>query len=183
MYFTWAESDPPAAARYALESGDPGAQIMLGSAGTYWAMADPESACRFALEHDQTTELKLLASSVGVWAGRESIGAAQWVDALPQGAQRDRAAAALATHVVYHFPEEAMIWAQNVADPDRRRQALVHCFGSWLYKDPEACGAWLESAVLDEETQSALRRQLESRLNGPRTGTTANVGEGIFIIN
>lgn len=183
VYFTWAESDPPGAARYALESGDPEAQIMLSSAGTYWAMADPESACRFALEHDQTTDLRLLASSVGVWAGREPVGAAQWVDALPQGAQRDRSAAALATHVVYHFPEEAMIWAQNVADPDRRRQALASCFGSWLYKDPEACRAWLESAVLDEVTKNALGSQLEGRLNRPSTGSTTSVSEGIFIIN
>jgi hypothetical protein len=183
VYFTWAESDPPGAARYALESGDPEAQIMLNSAGTYWAITDAESACRFALEHDVTTELKLLASSVGVWAGRDPVGAALWVDTLPQGAQRDRAAAALATHVVYHFPEEAMIWAQNVADADRRRQTLGSCFGSWLYKDPTACGAWLESAVLDEVTKNALRSQLERRLKTPSTGSTTSVSEGIFIIN
>jgi hypothetical protein len=188
VFFTWAENDPRTAARHALKSGDPDARIMLGSVGHHWAAKDPEGAALFAIENDLPQDNKppsvfsgMLDSAVRTWAGREPMTAATWAKTLPRGPQRDRAAAAIANGVSFRFPEEAMIWAQDIADESSRRQTLKLCFGTWLRRQPEQAAQWLQTNTLDDPIRQQLSQALEARRQNPSSGSISNLSDGTFI--
>ncbi len=184
-FFTWVENDPAGAAHHALESGDPDAKIMLSSAGTHWAMSDPENACRFALEHEPPNDGKsgrkneMLNSTVNIWAGVEPVAATQWVKALPEGEAKDTAVAAVARALSLRLPEEGMRWAQDIKDAEIRRQALGLCFQTWLFKDQDKPGKWLQQASLDEETRKSLESRLKYVVQAHQSGRAESGGTNI----
>lgn len=190
-FFTWAENDPMAAVRHALESGDPDAQIMLSHAGFQMARNDPEGACRFALEQEKPDKARderghsILRTTLQAWVGREPVAARRWVRALPEGAQKDTALAAMASALVHRMPEEALQYAQDIQDATVRKRTLQSCLTSWAYKDVEKPARWLAEAKLDEETRQAIAKWIEpslkARRSGPSHGAAVYVTDGVVI--
>ena len=193
--FTWAENDPEDAVRHAQESGDAEAKIMLSHAGSQMAMKDAEKASRFALENEPPPDPKkshgetypMLKSAVNIWAGREPVAAGRWVKALPEGAQKDTALAAVASALSLRMPEESLQWAEEIKDAAVRKQALQMCLMSWAYKDGEKPAKWLEQAKMkmDEEMRKAIATwispSLKARRSGQSHGSEAYLTEGIVI--
>ncbi|MBE7496630.1 MAG: hypothetical protein HS117_16940 [Verrucomicrobiaceae bacterium] len=189
-FVTWAENDAPAFTRHAMAGDDPDAKRVLSSAGIRWAMQDPEGAAAFAFENDVPKDDKaagpfsgMLASAVQTWAGKDPVASASWVNELPRGPQRDRAAAGIALGVAFRFPDEAMIWAQDIADEASRRQTIGLCFSTWLTRQPEQAAQWLAAAQMDDTTRQRLSTVLQNRRGRPYSGSMQNISQGIIVIH
>jgi hypothetical protein len=72
--------------------------------------------------------------------------AANWVNALPQGVAYDSAAAALAFSMAGNDPQDAVSWADNIADAAARTNALERVSREVMRRDPTNGAAILAAA-------------------------------------
>lgn len=175
---TWAESDPAAAARYALESGlTTGNEftMMRQQLGRKWAELDPQGAVSYALEHEpqntnQATPDSLLSAAMRQWMVQDPYSASSYVSSLPAGAARDATVATLAHAAINLEPVGAMTWAANIADAEVRQRTMQNCFATWLRTDQDNAARWLEQAsveppvrqIMETAVQAAAARQRSS---------------------
>ena len=64
-----------------------------------------------------------------------------------------------ARQIAVSDPEEAIAWAERVADDVDRERTLVRIARYWLTRDPEAASAWLEQSELSEASRAKARDQ------------------------
>jgi hypothetical protein len=149
IYRQWAANDPQAAALLAMQDaagGNPW-QSPLSQVARTWASQDPTAAANWALSlTDPTAEARTISQVMRQWSRDDMTAAANWVNGLPQGPSYDAAAAALAFSMAVNDPQDAITWADNIADPNARTNALQRVSREVMWRDPTNGAAVLEAA-------------------------------------
>ena len=149
IYRQWATVDPQAAALQAMQSGMGGSgwQSPLAQVARTWAADDPMSAANWALSlTDPQAEARTISQVMREWARDDLNAAINWVSSLPPGSSYDAAAAALAFSMAATNPQDAIAWADNIADPTARTNALQRISREVMWRDPTNGLAMLQAA-------------------------------------
>ena len=110
---------------------------------------------------DPTARLSLGADDAKAWAER-----------LPEGAIKARAVDSIAEFIAERSPQTAaswvaqfsgsesgIAWIESIDGADLRDETLVTQGRSWLQRDPEAAGAWLDRAEIPESVLERIRAE------------------------
>ncbi|HXX42823.1 MAG TPA: hypothetical protein VEI58_11235 [Chthoniobacterales bacterium] len=144
-----ATTDPQSAALQAMQ--DPGGgnpwQSPIFQVARAWAAQDPTSVANWVISMtDSNAEARTISQVMRQWTREDMSAAVNWVNALPQGASYDAAAAALAFSMVPNNPQDAVGWADNIADASARADALQRVSREVMWRDPTNGAAILEAA-------------------------------------
>ncbi len=149
IYRQWATIDPQAAALQAMQSGMGGTgwQSPLAQVARTWAADDPMSAANWAIGlTDPQAEARTISQVMREWARDDLNAAINWVSSLPPGNSYDAAAAALAFSMAATNPQDAIAWADNIADPTARSNALQRISREVMWRNPTNGLAMLQAA-------------------------------------
>ena len=150
IYRQWAAIDPQAAALQAMQSGATGGsgwQSPLAQVARTWASEDPMTAANWAISlTDPQAEARTISQVMREWARDDLNAAVSWVNSLPPGASYDAAAAALAFSMAASNPQDAVAWADNIADATARTNALQRISREVMWRDPTNGAAMLQAA-------------------------------------
>lgn len=173
-------SDFPAALAWAQAIKSDGyAFSAYGVLFHHWKEVDPEAAA-FAIMNSPDQRAGVVPPVYSMvsrsWAYRDLAAAEHWVSSL-QGLARDHAASGLVNSLIHsrshwHYhesrnPEAAFLWAQTIADPVIRRQALQ---GALDATDGETALRWIAEAPLDREDSSDLLQRYADKVEGGGEG-------------
>ena len=86
------------------------------------------------------------------WADKEPKKAAQWIESLPEGPQRDAAIAGFTGVILEKDTSAAAEWVATIADRAVREKAAGNVYGTWLWRDPLAARQWLRELPGIHET-------------------------------
>lgn len=114
-----------------------------------WARNDPEAAAAWLATLPQSAAGTAQAA-LGLaqkWAGYDETSASGWVDSLPAGPARDGAAAGLASSLMSVDANAAWQWADSVADPGWKVEALTRVARQWGNGAPEEFRAGFATAL------------------------------------
>jgi hypothetical protein len=140
IYRQWATIDPQAAALQAMQSGVTGGsgwQSPLAQVARTWASEDPMSAANWAMSlTDPQAEARTISQVMREWARDDLNAAVNWVNSQPPGPSYDAAAAALAFSMAANNPQDAIAWADNIADATARTNALQRISREVMWRDP-----------------------------------------------
>jgi hypothetical protein len=138
-----------------------------------WASSDPEAALKWATSlEDPKQRSTVVGSAVGMWASSDIFGAADWVNKMPAGPERDSGAHTMALAVYQSHPEQSWEWAQSIQDPERRMQASQMAFSALLKKDSALADQMLQTSNLRPEEIENLRATAAKRKAGGPTFAT-----------
>jgi RNA polymerase sigma factor (sigma-70 family) len=90
-----------------------------------WASQDPQAAIGWARGLDPDIKDHTLRQVLTSWVQTDSMEASQWITTLPQGAERDAAAAGLVSGLAQDSPEEAWQWALHISDRTTRMNSAI----------------------------------------------------------
>lgn len=110
-----------------------------------WLNYDVEGVLSYAQArpaHERDTFYRWISQT---WASLDAYANSEWVSSLPQGTNRDHAAAALAEQLTFVEPSSAVAWAGSIQNPDLRRMTLLITFGKWGGSDAPAARQALET--------------------------------------
>jgi hypothetical protein len=148
IYRQWATNDPQAAAVAAMQAGgDTGWRSPVFQVARTWASEDPMAAANWSIGlTDPQAQARSIAQVMRQWTREDVSAAANWVNSLPPGSSYDAAAAGLATSLAANHPQDAVSWAQNIADPNMRADALQRVGREVMWRNPTNGAQILESA-------------------------------------
>jgi hypothetical protein len=159
----WAESDPKAAADWAIKSVAPGKPLedAIVSVVQRWTQQAPQEASTWVVAFPSgNLRDTALQELVKLWTDKDSDAAGKWLGALSAGSIRDVSVGAYVTKLVLQSPETAVHWANEIQDDSFRVRKLEAVGELWLGTDPTAARAWIAQSPLSE---SAKIRLLASR--------------------
>ncbi len=149
------------ARRYA---GGPFDNGLLRRLAVYWAVNDGARAMEALLALPREPERdKALRDGYLKWLRSDRPAAIAWV---PAEAAHDPRYAPLLDHyavaLAYTNEEspaesvrEALVWAERIEDPKRRRDTQVHLGALWMAHEPELAKAWIDERGLAQEVEAA----------------------------
>ena len=147
IYRQWAMNDPQAAALAATQSGGDGWRSPISQVARTWATEDPMAAANWSIGlTDPQAQARSISQVMRQWAREDVSAAVNWVNSLPPGSSYDAAAAGLASSLVANYPQDAVTWAQNIADPTMRADALQRVSREVMWRDPTNGAQILQSA-------------------------------------
>jgi hypothetical protein len=115
-----------------------------------WIETNPTAAAEFAQTLPPGVERReMLEVVVREWAERDIAAAGAWLAAQPPQADRDGAAAAIATNATFseRHPEVALAWATSIATPSLRWEAAATVAASWARQDAAAMTRYFEQST------------------------------------
>ncbi|HVM61349.1 MAG TPA: hypothetical protein VMV72_10830 [Verrucomicrobiae bacterium] len=165
----WAEYQPNRAAAWVLTLPEGGSarRQALAALGQSWAVVDPEGAANFAAELPPGPErVSMMASAVDAWFAKDPKQVDTWIAMLPQGADYDQFAAAIAVapRIINSDPEASVQWAMAISDDELRMQSLSKVFVQWFQQADVDAMAYLTQ--MPPAIQSELRKRV-GIVNGP----------------
>jgi len=171
--------DPHKALAYVRRyAGSPYDNGLLRRLAIYWAVNDGPRAMQalLALPGEPQRD-KALRDGYMKWLRTDGKAALGWMPAEAANDERyapliDLYAMALAQSKAADPVDpirQALVWADRIGDPKRRRDASVLIGGLWLRHEPDAAGAWIEARGIGKHVDAArnLRRRREGRRAGP----------------
>jgi hypothetical protein len=159
----WANSLPPGVLRDVAYSG----------IARHLAAEDAKAAVAWCLYiEDSTIMHNTLTHMMPAWIQAEPEQAANWVDALPAGSQKDAVLRGLIATVVNRDPQTASLWAEGIDSPSERRSAVARVAAQWAQTDPGRTADWIDGmpvsvrdwACKDIATVLLQRRRLDEAL-------------------
>jgi hypothetical protein len=125
---SWAETDPEAAAKFAIQSipaSKPQEDAIVGIIQR-WTQTQPEAVAAWVTEFPEGA-LKETAfeEMVKLWTDKTPDAAGDWLSSLSPGTFRDAGIAAYATKIAPESPEIAAQWARTITNVTRRDQELA----------------------------------------------------------
>ena len=98
------------------------------------------------------------------WSQNDPQGASKWLESLPAGKSRDKAAETFLNQASYQEPALAARWAMELyasasTQPgleNRNTSQLENVARNWMNVDERGARAWIEQAPLSEEKKKAL---------------------------
>lgn len=93
------------------------------------------------------------------WARKDPTASSQELLRMPQGQERDNAIHSFAGSVVRESPEDAIVWATAIGDPELRLDTQIDVARKWNEASPEAARAWIVANLPAEARQKALTKE------------------------
>ncbi len=126
------------------------------------AQKDPQQAEQWAATLQQPEARKEAFRALGeVYARKDTVAAGQWLNGLPDGADRKNAILGFVYAAKEGHPEEATTWAAAVQDTDARRSALRTTLGEWSKRDLPAALEWIQTTptISEEDRRAILKKE------------------------
>jgi RNA polymerase sigma factor (sigma-70 family) len=160
----------PAALQEFAAAGPEGLRADRLLAGTLALAAhDPAAAVQFAAEAPPENRDRTWDMIANTWAEQDKVKASEWIDALPEGADRNSAITGFTRHLVWEDGESAMIWAESISDPAVRDKVVESRIQAWLVTNRPAATAWLEkSNTLPPEKEQVILNKRPEELQRER---------------
>lgn len=92
------------------------------------------------------------------WARKDPTASSQELLRMPQGQERDNAIHSFAGSVVRESPEDAIVWATAIGDPELRLDTQIDVARKWNEASPEAARTWMVANLPAEAREKALRK-------------------------
>jgi len=152
----WAQSDPRAAADWAVRLPDgPVRDRAIASLTNAWTRRDPLAAADFALGlHTGPGRQEAIVSVVSGWAAHDPRAAGNWVENFPTGETRSYGIGNVADTWMRTDPVAAMAWVQRLPAGSDRDTALHASAGCLLELHPDLA-ATVAAAISDETLRNA----------------------------
>jgi hypothetical protein len=162
----WAETDALQAYRYCQANGFRDAET-YGAVFSAWSESDPHTAGREALAvTSPLARQQAITGVVSTWADASASEVTQWIDRMPDAADRDVANRSLAEEESGDRPQDAWRRAVLISNPDVRRSVLATAFASLVANAPaKAASALSEAPHLTSQERSELASMLESAVS------------------
>jgi hypothetical protein len=147
IYRQWATNDPQGAALAAMQAGGDGWRSPILQVARTWASEDPLAAANWSIGlTDSQAQMRSISQVMRQWTREDVSAAANWVNSLPPGSSYDAAAAGLAASLAANHPQDAISWAQNIADPTMRTDALQRVSREVMWRNPTNGAEILQAA-------------------------------------
>ncbi len=122
-----------------------------------WARNSPGDAARWLSAQNETAQERAVGSLIGNWANRDPNAAGTYVNSLPAGPVRDRAAQTFAQSISRYDPLTALDWASTLPDEKKLREKTTeNVVRQWQRTEKRAADAWIESSDLPDEVKDRL---------------------------
>ena len=126
-----------------------------------WAAQDGPAAMEWVSQAPAGLERDVaVRGALRGWARNDLDSLHRWANEMgPEGvaAWFEPAVAALAASLIQSSPEQAMAWAEHIADDVTREGSLVALAREWRKRDPKAAEAWVaNSPLLPQARERAL---------------------------
>lgn len=157
----YSRTDPAKAAEYMKQyASEEWAGNAIGDVTGNWARKDPEAALKFAATLNGANQANAYREAIQQWTRTDATASSTYVNAMPAGSARDSAAASLANAVSREGdPTTGVIWANSIADPTTRQEALASIAATYARQDREGFDAWAPTSGLSAEViQAASQR-------------------------
>lgn len=117
----------------------------LAAASIAAAKIGPETPAKakWLLESLRSDDNRPIVEFADQWAHADYQGAAQWMNSLPPGKQRDAAISGFAPVAAKIDGATAVDWALTLTDPAQRSSSLDEVVRKWKEIDPEAATSYL----------------------------------------
>jgi hypothetical protein len=106
-----------------------------------WSDRDPAAAASWlryqAAGFDQVTRDQASLAVIHSWANSDAPAASRWIGELEDGDLKENAKATFAETYAETAPAEALPWAEDIDDPERRLEATMVVYEEWILKDKE----------------------------------------------
>lgn len=79
---------------------------------------------------------RTFANIAEIWSRKDSLAASGWVNSLPAGPERDKAAGAMIYNILSADPDAALVWASSLSGREARNEALSTVFRNWFSRSP-----------------------------------------------
>lgn len=86
------------------------------------------------------------SAAYAVWASKDPVAAAESINALPDGSDRNLAINGFVSAHVHQDGPLAMDWAHSISNPGLREAAMIRIGKQFYQKDPDAATAWYSSS-------------------------------------
>ncbi|HEY4285423.1 MAG TPA: hypothetical protein VGM62_20370, partial [Chthoniobacterales bacterium] len=138
IYRQWATNDPQAAALAAMQAGADGSwRSPVMQVARTWAAEDPSAAANWSIAlTDPQAQSRSISQVMRQWTREDMSAATNWVNSLPPGNSYDAAAAGLASSLAANHPQDAISWAQSIADPTAQNDAIQRVSREVMWRDP-----------------------------------------------
>ena len=158
-----ARTDVNKAAEYVKQfANDPTASGAIEDVAQRMARQDPQAGLKFAEGLAGANQPVAYRQTIQAWTRSDSEAASKYVNQMPQGANRDASASALAGSISRDDPASAIAWTASIADLKIRESTLVDVASNYRRSDPEGYAAWLPASGLSPEAQ----KEVNERGNG-----------------
>lgn len=119
---------------------------MLASAAAMGAATDPERSMRLLTGLPDDLRHGAISNIAHERATTALSGTGDWINAMPEGPDRDAAVFGFVRELEKSDAESAAIWAASTASGEKRAAALRSIAGAWLKTAPEDAQRWVQSA-------------------------------------
>ena len=158
IFSSWAETDPAAAAAYALQlpAGQKREQAISGVLST-WAQADPKAAMSFAeqLPPGNARRNALRQVFYGL-SGSNPEEAAKLVLSSKDASFRNELIQNVASNGAYRDLDGAIAWAKSIPDAGLRAKAINGMMHQWSQTDPVAAATFVEVLPAGPQRNNAI---------------------------
>jgi hypothetical protein len=94
---------------------------------------------------------------------QDAHGAADWVNKLSPGPERDRSACSLSMAMAEKYPREAWDWALSISDTTQRMQAATQAANTIARRNAATARQWIEAGPFTPEMKSQLLANLQNK--------------------
>ncbi len=153
------KNDPEFAAEWAASLNEqPGGERVVDRVSRDWANRDPQATVQW-LESLPTSEGRTegFGSAFRSWASRDPEAAGNYLNDMPRSPERDSALGGFASRIMHEDPGTAISWAEAIADPGHREEALIRTGRHYFRHQNQAAVEWLTGSGLSEEAQQRIR--------------------------
>ena len=93
------------------------------------------------------------------WAQADYKAAANWLQQMPAGMERDAAVGTFVTMVTGQEPTVAFEWAESIGDLVQRTNVMHQLYDSWRKNDDAAANDWLaKTSAVGADTKEQWKR-------------------------
>ncbi len=128
-----------------------------------WASYDTGNALAYADQRPAADQPELYNAISRSWANSDSYGNSEWVASLPEGPNRDQAAAGLIPQLAAREPQSAMAWTRSIQDPAVQEASYTSLFQTWSRRDKAAALQALHAETLPPETKTKIEAAMKTR--------------------
>jgi hypothetical protein len=132
----------------------------LAAAGIAGAKIGPDTkdAAAWLLESLRSEDPRALKTFASEWTHGDYAAAADWVNSLPKGPQRDAALEGFIPAAAAIDGATAMDWAMTISDPLTRNIIYNEAHAKWQQNDPTQANAYRKTKPLDREAVMAASK-------------------------
>lgn len=160
----------------ATMSGESYANDSIREIAEQMAETAPQKALAWAEALAEDAQPQVYREALNEWAKSDPAAASEYLLAMTDSTERDQGISGLTSTLQREEPESAIIWAQEISDPQLKESTLIDVARTWYNSgDQAAAGAWLETSGLSTE---AVEKVIAEPTRGDFRGFGGGGGRG-----